>query len=242
MSSPNDPTDPNMPRTPEYPPQPDYYAQAPGYPTYAQGSQPQQPYPTSQPNSQPYPPYQPYPGQYLPPPMPPKQSNRTLWIVLGSIAGALVLVCGVCAFAAIALGGQIGRALGPAIGASVTVANFCLAEQEQDYAKAYAQFSTTLQNQLTSEQFATNAAAHDDSDGKVTDCSTDSSATSGTSVSDNEVTLGLRISRANGPTTTGNVTLVKEGSDYKIDSLDSSLGLTHVGFTRPHATRFHLVR
>ncbi len=229
MSSPNDPTDPNISRAPEYPPQPDYYAQMPGYPAYGQGNpptQPQQPYPYPQSPAQPYPPYKPYPGQYAPPPMPPKQSNRTLWIVLGSIGGALVLICGVCAIAAVALSGQIGKAFGPIVGASVTVADFCVAEQDQDYATAYAQFSTNLQNQLTSEQFATNAATHDTSDGKVTSCSTDSSNSSGTSISDNQVTLTLQVKRADGPTTTGNVTLVKEGSDFKIDSLDSSLGLT----------------
>lgn len=218
MSNPNDPTDPNIQRTPAYPPQPEYYAQTPGYPTYAQGNPPTQP-------QQSYPPYQPYPGQYAPPPMPPKRSNRTLWIVLGSVGAALVLICGVCAFAAIALGGQLGKALGPTIGASVTLANFCVAEQEQDYSKAYAQFSTNLQNQVTSDQFANQAAAHDASDGKVTDCSTDSSNPSGTQVSDTQVTLSLRVKRANGPTTTGLVTLVKEGSDFKIDALDPSLGL-----------------
>jgi hypothetical protein len=219
MSNPNDPTDPNIQRTPNYPPQPEYYAQTPGYPTYAQGNFPTQP-------QQPYPPYQPYPGQYAPPPMPPKRSNRTLWIVLGSVGAALVLMCGVCAFAVFALGGQIGKALGPTIGASVTLANFCVAEQQQDYAKAYAELSTNLQNQVTSDQFTSKAAAHDTADGKVTDCSTDSSNPSGTEVSDTQVTLSLRVKRANGPTTTGLVTLVKEGSAFRIDSLDPSLGLS----------------
>ncbi|HEY7022475.1 MAG TPA: hypothetical protein VH349_15265 [Ktedonobacterales bacterium] len=229
MSSPNDPTDPNISRTPEYPPQPEYYAQAPGYPTYTQGNpptQPAQPYPYPQPAPQPYPPYQPYPGQYAPPPMPPKRSNRTLWIVLGSVGGALLLICGVCTFAAIALGGQIGKQFGPAFGAAYTVGTFCAAEQEQDYTTAYAQFSSNLQNQITSDQFAGNAATQDTENGKVTNCATDSSDPNGTSISDNQVTFTLRIQRADGPTTTGSVTLVKDGGDFKIDSLDSSLGLT----------------
>ncbi len=149
MSSPNDPTDPNISRMPEYPPQPEYYSQASGYPTYAQGNpptQPAQPYPYPQPTPQPYPPYQPYPGQYAPPPMPPKRSNRTLWIVLGSVGGALLLICVSCSILAIVLGGQIGKQLGPAFGASVTLVNFCTAMQQQDYATAYAQFSTDLQS------------------------------------------------------------------------------------------------
>jgi hypothetical protein len=227
MSSPNDPTDPNIQRTPEYPPQPEYYAQAPGYPTYGQGNpptQPSQPYP--QPVPQPYPPYQPYPGQYAPPPMPPKKSNRTLWIVLGSVGGALLLLCITCSVLAVALGGQIGKQIGPAFSAAYTVGTFCAGEQDQDYSTAYAQFSSNLQNQLTSDQFASAAASHDAENGKVTNCATDSSDSNGTSISDNQVTFTLRVQRANGPTTTGSVTLVKENGDFKIDSLDASLGLT----------------
>jgi hypothetical protein len=158
--------------------------------------------------------------------MPPKRSNRTLWIVLGSVGGALLLICGVCTFAAIALGGQIGKQFGPAFGAAYTVGTFCAAEQEQDYTTAYAQFSSNLQNQITSDQFAGNAATQDTENGKVTNCATDSSDPNGTSISDNQVTFTLRIQRADGPTTTGSVTLVKDGGDFKIDSLDSSLGLT----------------
>jgi hypothetical protein len=232
MSDPNEPTDPNIQRTPDYPPHPDYYAQppgSPGYPSYPQGNpptQPQQSYPYPQPGAQPYPPYQPYPGQYAPPPMPPKRSNRTLWIVLGSVGAALILICGVCAFAVIALGGQIGKALGPVVGASVTLSNFCLAEQEQDYSTAYGQFSSSLQDRLPEETFITNAQTHDTSDGKVTDCSTSSSGSGSTSISSDTVVLTLRVIRVDSPATTGSVTLVKEGNNYKIDSIDPSLNLT----------------
>jgi hypothetical protein len=238
MSSPNDPTDPNISRTPEYPPQPDYYAQRPGYPTYTQGNpptQPAQPYPYPQPNAHPY---QPYPGQYGPPPMPPKQSNRTLWIVLGSVGGALLLICGVCAFVAIALGGQIGKQLGPAIGASVTLADFCTAMQEQDYATAYTQFSTDLQGRVSEDEFTTNATKLDTDQGRVTNCSTSSSVSSsgdsnGPTISDNQVTLNVGITRtggaANGETTntaSGSFTFIKEGSDFKIDAIESIFELT----------------
>jgi len=110
MSSPNDPTDPPISRAPEYP------------------SQPAQPNLYSQPGgAQPYPPNQPYLGQYAPPPMPPKRSNRTLWIVLGSVGGALLLLCVACSVLAITLGGQIGKQLGPTIGASGALADFCAA-------------------------------------------------------------------------------------------------------------------
>jgi hypothetical protein len=158
--------------------------------------------------------------------MPPKRSNRTLWIVLGSIGGALLLICGVCTFAAFALGGQIGKQFGPAFSAAYALGTFCAAEQDQDYSTAYAQFSSNLQNQLTSDQFASNAATQDTENGKVTTCATDSSDPNGTSISDNQVTFTLRVQRANGPATTGAVTLVKENGDFKIDALDASLGLT----------------
>jgi hypothetical protein len=241
MSSPNDPTDPNASRPPQYPPQPEYYAQAPGYPTYAQGNpptQPQQPYPYPQPNTQLYPPYQPYPGQYAPPPMPPKQSSRTLWIVLGSVGGGLLLVCGLCSFLAYAVFSQVGKQLGPALQASVTLADFCVAMQDQDYAKAYATFSTDLQGRVTEDQFTSNATKLDDDLGHVTNCSTSSSVSSsgdsnGLTISDNMVTLNVGITRSGGAssgettnTTSGLFTFTKQGSDFKIDSMVSIFELT----------------
>jgi hypothetical protein len=241
MSSPNDPTDPNISRTPEYPPQPEYYAQAPGYPTYAQGNpptQPSQPYPYPQTTPQPYPPYQPYPGQYAPPPMPPKRSNRTLWIVLGSVGGALLLLCVACSVLAVVLGGQLGKQLGPVFGASTTLVNFCTAMQEQDYATAYAQFSTDLQGRVTADQFSTNATKLDADQGRVTNCSTSSSASSSDvsndpMISDDRVTLNVGITRSGGATngettntTSGSFTFTKEGSDFKIDAIESVFELT----------------
>ncbi|HEX3271270.1 MAG TPA: hypothetical protein VHR15_11520 [Ktedonobacterales bacterium] len=241
MSSPNDPTDPNISRAPEYPPQPEYYAQAPGYPTYAQGNpptQPAQPYPYPQPAPQPYPPYQPYPGQYAPPPMPPKRSNRTLWIVLGSVGGALLLLCVVCSVLAVALGGQIGKQLGPVFGASTTLVNFCTAMQEQDYATAYAQFSTDLQGRVTEDEFTSNATKLDADQGRVTNCSTSSNASSsgdsnGPTISDDKVTLNVGITRSGGATngettntTSGSFTFTKAGSNFKIDEMESIFELT----------------
>jgi hypothetical protein len=241
MSSPNDPTDPNISRTPEYPPQPEYYSQASGYPTYAQGNpptQPAQPYPYPQPTPQPYPPYQPYPGQYAPPPMPPKRSNRTLWIVLGSVGGALLLICVSCSILAVVLGGQIGKQFGPALGASVTLVNFCTAMQQQDYATAYAQFSTGLQGRVTEDEFTSNATKLDADQGRVTNCSTSSSVSSSgdsnaPTISDDRVTLNVGITRSGGATngettntTSGSFTFTKEGSDFKIDAIESIFELT----------------
>ena len=85
---------PSFPTQPPYPTQPQY--QQPPYPTQPQ--YPPQPYPA--PATQPVPPsqYPPYPySQPLPPATPPKKSRRTLWIVLGSVGGVLILCCVVSA-------------------------------------------------------------------------------------------------------------------------------------------------
>jgi hypothetical protein len=111
--------------------------------------------------------------------MPPKRSNRTLWIVLGSVGGALLLLCVVCSVLAVALGGQIGKQLGPVFGASTTLVNFCTAMQEQDYATAYAQFSTDLQGRVTEDEFTSNATKLDADQGRVTNCSTSSNTQRG---------------------------------------------------------------
>ena len=98
--------------------------------------------------------------------------------MLGSIGGVLLLLCVACSILAINLGGQIGKQLGPVFGASTTLVNFCTAMQEQDYATAYAQFSTDLQSRVTEDQFTTNANKLDADQGRVTNCSTSSSASS----------------------------------------------------------------
>jgi hypothetical protein len=171
--------------------------------------------------------------------MPPKRSNRTLWIVLGSVGGALLLLCVACSVLAVTLGSQIGKQLGPAIGASVTLADFCAAMQEQDYATAYAQFSTDLQGRVTEEEFTSNATKLDADQGRVTNCSTSSSASTisgdsnGPTISDNLVTLNVGITRSGGATngetintTSGSFTFTKEGSDFKIDEIESIFELT----------------
>jgi hypothetical protein len=139
---------------------------------------------------------------------------------------------------AVALGGQIGKQLGPAIGASVTLSDFCAAMQDEDYTTAYAQFSTGLQGRLTEDQFATNAGKQNEDLGRVTNCSTSSSTSSsgdsdGPTISDNLVTLNVGITRSGGVsngnitnTASGRITFVKEGSDFKIDSIDSIFELT----------------
>jgi hypothetical protein len=170
--------------------------------------------------------------------MPPKRSNRTLWIVLGSVGGALLLLCVVCSVLAVALGGQIGKQLGPVFGASTTLVNFCTAMQEQDYATAYAQFSTDLQGRVTEDEFTSNATKLDADQGRVTNCSTSSNASSsgdsnGPTISDDKVTLNVGITRSGGATngettntTSGSFTFTKAGSNFKIDEMESIFELT----------------
>lgn len=75
----------NPPTGPQYPSQPPYQP-PPSQPAYPYPAQPQYPYPYSQPLAQ-------------PPAQPPKKSRRTLWIVLGSIGGVIILCCVIASIA-----------------------------------------------------------------------------------------------------------------------------------------------
>lgn len=97
------PTNPEQ-QPPQYPPNP--YQQQPQYPTNPYQQPPQTPYPGQPMPGQPYPTQPTYPSQPMygaPPARPSGNGNRTLFIVLGSIAGLVVLgCCAVFGFAALA--------------------------------------------------------------------------------------------------------------------------------------------
>jgi hypothetical protein len=130
MSSPNASTDSAIFRAPEYSQRP---AQA--NPPSCTGSQP-------------------YPGWYAPPPAPPKRSEHSTWLALGSVGGGLLLVC--CLSSSLAY-----IVFSPVTGASGTLAHFCAALQDQNYSRPYATLSTKLQRELAEEEFVTNAAKVD---------------------------------------------------------------------------------
>ena len=91
-----------------------------------------------------------------------------------------------------------------------TLDAFCSALQQQDYQSAYAQFSTTLQHNVSETTFAS-AFSQD----KVVTCTHGSSDDSGTSV-----TSTLKLIHAPDGINNDNVTLTKDSNDtWKIDDI-----------------------
>lgn len=207
------------PSYPQYPPQtgpytgqpPNTAPQYPGYPQYPQG----------QPG---YPPGQPYyaPGSVPPPQQ--KKSNRGLWITLGIVGGVLLVACVACSI--FLVGALRGATSNPIVSSTITTGLFCGYEQGQTYDQAYSEFSSTLKQQVTLDQFTQAAQQHDATDGVVKTCKVDSSSSAASpQISNTEVVLPLVVTRGQGSTTTGNITLEKDGSSFKISAIDSSLNL-----------------
>src|SRR5262249_31570597 len=108
---------------------------------------------------------------------------------------------------------------------------FCTALTNKDYTSAYSQLGSVAQGQLTSEQFAAQAALHDQIDGPVTGCtlvavgSSNTYTTTSLTVSVTRATLGAR---------SGAVTLDIENGAWKVASVElallgSDLGPLQVG-------------
>jgi hypothetical protein len=216
-----------------YPPNPPYPSNptgmtpgAPGTPGAAQG----------QPFANPpygYPPYPYPPAQYAYPypyavPQPPRESNRALWITLSIVGGVLLVVCVSCSVLfAISIGraaNNVNQFLGPTIAADT----FCMDMQEQQYAVAYGQLSRTLQSQMTQSQFVSAANARDQASGPVTGCTPDTSSPRG-GANGAPALVHVTVTRGSGSgadfTSSGDLTLVQEDGTWKVDAIDSSLGL-----------------
>jgi hypothetical protein len=198
--------EPQPPTTPNpYPPaQPPY----PGYPTYPQ-----------------YPGYAPYgPPQVAPAPA--KSSNRTLWIILGSVGGVLLLLCLICTVGGIFL--VRGLAGSPLLGVSTTVGFFCAAEEQQRYDSAYSQLSSNLQSSISQDQFTQESQNQDTASGTVKQCEV---AQDGNPPQLGSTTSSIDISltRNGGTAQTGTVTLVDESGSWKIDSFDTTLHAALLG-------------
>jgi hypothetical protein len=198
------PYEPQPPATPNpYPPsQPSY----PGYPTYPQ-------YPGYPPASQPYPPY----GA-----PPPQRSNRTLWIVLGSVGGVLLLVCIACAV----LISFVVRS--PTFAVGTTVGLFCSYEQSQQYDSAYNQLSTNLRASISQDQFTQESQNQDTASGTIQQCNVaqDSNAPQ---FGNTQSSIDISVTRRGGTAQTGTLTLVNEHGGWKIDSFDSTLHTAFLG-------------
>jgi hypothetical protein len=209
---------------------------APPYPFYPYPAPP--PYPPY-----PYPPYPPNVAMppVLPPPyyfLPPAQrrSHRALWISLGAALVGVVLICGVCSYLTVASfqtftsgnisGDQVPATLQPVVEA----ANFCSYEINSAFHEAYAQLSAHLQTQITETQFVSDNQGRDAVKGSLIGCSAALSPGSPPSSSSSMV-LELNIwsgsITGNAPPVnqSGTMTVVQEGSGWKVDAIDSSLQL-----------------
>jgi hypothetical protein len=192
---------------------------------------------------------------YAPPPPPPARRSNTGWIIGVSIAVVVLLICGGCATFAYFSVSRGVQALSTTVGVISTYSGFCVDETTQDYPAAYVYFSTNLQQQVSSTAFSQRAAALDTRDGTVTSCLIQSSApqiTGSTAIVQLEVmrtpaatpqplttpspsptpnssatpTVTTVPTPVTSATFTGALHLVREGSLWKIDSIDSSLDLT----------------
>jgi hypothetical protein len=204
---------------------------APPYPFYPYPAPPYPPYPYP-PNVAMPPTLPPY---YFPPPAP-RRSHRALWISLGAALVGVVLICGACSYLTVASfqtftsenisGDQVPAALQPVVEA----ANFCSFEINTNYHEAYTQLSAHLQSQVAEPQFVSDNQARAVAEGPLVGCSAAPSPGSPPSSSSSMV---LELSIWSGPITgnappdnqSGTMTMVQEGSTWRVDALDSSLQL-----------------
>ncbi|HZU68514.1 MAG TPA: hypothetical protein VFA09_14655 [Ktedonobacteraceae bacterium] len=232
---------------PGQPQSPNPYGQPPDYQNPYE--QPQSPYPYGQPPYQqpPYqqPPYeqpQPYAATqygtppYVPPQVPgyaqpqPKKSNRTLWIVLGIIAGILLLACGGCAL----VFGLIGKGVQNTVntvttsvdqtatavsaeGAQVTAQAYYAAIQAQDYTTAYSYLDSNLVasngQPLTQDLYTQAATSRDASLGQVTNFSVAADSNDPNSIT-------VTVTRSQGSTYTVHLKFTFTSDGWKISSYD----------------------
>jgi len=233
MSTPSGPYDPTPPsgqypqNPPPYPGYPPYPADAPQPPPYSPPLYGQPPYGQPPYAQQPYGPPQVYPGYpgYPVPPQPQKNSNRTLWIILGVVGGVLVLACVLCVGGIFFLGAQVVN--NPTIASTLAVTTFCADEESQQYPQAYNRLSSSMKNQMTQDQFVQRSQSLDTSQGTVSQCTP--STNGNNPATDTSASIPVTVTRGTGSTATttnGTITMVKESGAWKIDSIDPSLSLT----------------
>jgi hypothetical protein len=206
-----------------YPPSPPY-APGPGasYPAYPQAPYGQPPYPqTTYPQPPAYqPPYGPgYPYPQVPyPPTPPRQgSGKTVGIIIGVIAGVLILACVAVSILLVSVFREVGTFVAPYTAAT----EFCLDEEQQDYLSAYQLLSSGVQQRYSQQDFVTFSENRDANTGKVVNCTIEST---GQQLTATTATFNVTLQLSDGAHT-GQITLVKEGSNWLMDSADASLQL-----------------
>lgn len=230
---------------PPYSPYPAYSPNPAGMPAGAPGAPGAQQPGAAQGQPSPNPPYgySPYPypsAAYAPPapypypypyaaPQPARGSNRALWITLSAVGAVLLVVCVSCSVLFAVSLGRAANSLDRITGPTFAAITFCTDVQEQDYAAGYTQFSHNLRSQMTQDAFESAARARDQASGPVTACTPDSnSQPTDTSGPPTQVHVTVTRGSDGGSAFTyrGDLTFVQEGGAWKIDAIDSSLGLT----------------
>lgn len=221
--------------SPTFPPQPPASSSAPTSPptptpagTYTSPPAPQQPVYTQPPApSTAYPSTLPSPA--APHPQPPQVSvalptevsppstsaHRWRWIAL-AVAGVVLL-------ATLGVGGFSLYATHEAQQPTLTAQAFCSDMETKQYTAAYHMLSSTYQAKTSQAQFVEDAGLHDQVDGPVAVCTVlHSSAPTGYTLQTIVgATLALRVTRHK--PSEGSVTIIKEGTDWRVDTIASSL-------------------
>ncbi len=145
------------------------YVQNPPPPVQpAYGQAPLYPPPPAPPYGQPdgaYLPPQPAPPYGYPPAIPPKRSNRTLFVILGSVVGGIILLCILVSVVVYAARSTPEK----------TLTAYCDALKSGDYQTAYNQYSLGIQRQVNEAQFASAFSAV-----KITGCTVSNTSDDGT--------------------------------------------------------------
>jgi flagellar basal body-associated protein FliL len=166
--------------------------------------------------------YGPPMGQMPPPTLPKKKSRRGLWIIL-SIIVVLLLAC-IAGFG-ILFYNAAQIALQPLQAAQ----NFCNDLKTQDYSSAYTMLSTNYQGQVTQTQFTQGSQLHDQIDGKVQSCAPASNNNFSFNLGNGPTTASFNATVTRNKAFTGKISMVKEGSAWRVDALDQSLQGTDIG-------------
>lgn len=198
------------PQQPVPPVPPEPYPGVYGQPPYA----PYAPHP-------PYPPSQPYAPYGPPPSQPPRSSNKGLWIGLSILGAVLLLSCVACAVGVGLLINNASRTLTSSLGPELVANQFCVDEENSDYAAVYELFSPNLQSQTTQQEFVAQRQAREQTNGVVQSCT----AQPPTQVTSDSARVAITLTLDDGPHS-GVLTLVQQRGVWLVDGYDSSLGLT----------------
>jgi hypothetical protein len=143
-------------------------------------------------------------------------------LVVLSILGVLVLgaciACGIAVASFANVASQFAQTYARPL---LVEQDFCNDEKSQDYAAAYQLFSSALQARMTQDQFVSSSQLRDQSSGVITSCQLSGAP----AVGDSTATLTLDITRATSGTVSGEISLVIEGSAWKIAGIASQLDI-----------------